>query len=103
MFWQYYGRSRNNFSNRINYTESNLSNQYNQSNRRCNCRELFSGIARDRFVKVLLKSSAPIEGFFLGIFNGIVILYDEKRGRVSSTTICCEDVVAVTSFGEKHC
>ena len=62
-----------------NYIESNLFNQYNQSNRRCTCRELYSGIARARFVKVLLKSSASIEGFFLGIFNDIVILYDEKK------------------------
>jgi hypothetical protein len=44
-----------------------------------------------------------IDGFFLGVFDDIVILYDAEDGRVSSKTICCEDVVAVTSFGENHC
>jgi hypothetical protein len=75
-----------------------------QAARRCDCRDLFRGIARDRFVRIRLKSSTCIEGFFLGVFDDIVTLYDAEDGCVSSKTICCEDVVAVTSLGEKvHC
>ena len=72
--------------------------------RRCDCRELFSGIARNQLVRIQLKSSSCIEGFFLGVFGDIVTLFDVERGCVSSKTICCEDVIAVTSFGEReHC
>ncbi|MGG4264368.1 hypothetical protein [Peribacillus simplex] len=76
----------------------------NGLNNRCNCHELFEGITRDRFVRVSLKSSVPVEGFFLGVFGNIVTLYDCENGCVSSKTICCEDVIAVSSFNKKtHC
>ena len=75
-----------------------------QPSRRCDCRELFSGISRNQFVRIQLKSSTCIEGFFLGVFGEIVTLFDVEHGCVSSKTICCEDVVAVTSFSEReHC
>lgn len=86
-------RSYNNYE----YTQSEQSN-------RCNCQELFEGITRDRFVRVSLRSSIPVEGFFLGVFGNIVTLYDCENGCVSSKTICCDDVIAVSSFNKKtHC
>lgn len=75
-----------------------------QPSRSCDCRELFSGISRNEFVRVQLKASTCIEGFFLGVFGDIVTLFDVEGGCISSKTICCEDVIAVTAFGERnHC
>jgi hypothetical protein len=68
---------------------------------RCDCRDLFDDIKRNDFVKVQLKSSKSVKGFFLGVFDNVVVLFDEHNDRINSTKICCEDVVAVTSFGDR--
>ena len=84
--------------------ENQVMQQSHQTTTRCNCRELFNGISRNQLVRIQLKSSSCIEGFFLGVFGDIVTLFDVECGCVSSKTICCEDVIAVTSFGEReHC
>ncbi|HZG73705.1 MAG TPA: hypothetical protein VEY51_19365 [Chondromyces sp.] len=105
MFWNDYGCRSNNCGGGGREYEGNVGGQYDRQDilgdrnrRRCDCRDLFRGVSRNDFVKVQLKSSESVKGFFLGIFGDVVILFDEHKGHINSTTICCEDVVSVVVF-----
>jgi hypothetical protein len=87
--------------NQGNYGSDYGGGQYsNRNQQNCDCHDLFNDIKRNEFVKVQLKSSESVKGFFLGVFGNTVILFDEHKDRINSTKICCEDVVSVTSFGD---
>ncbi|CAM3179276.1 hypothetical protein [Sporolactobacillus spathodeae] len=96
------GIGRGNCScNRGNNIPSNIVSGIN--NRRCDGRELLQGVAKNDCIKVFLKNSTPVKGFFAGINGGVVTLFNCDHNRVSSTSICVEDIVAVRTFSRNDC
>jgi hypothetical protein len=69
--------------------------------KRCDGRDLLRGISKNDFIKVFLKNSRPVEGFFAGVSKNILTLFDCERRRVSTIDICLEDIVAIKSFGDR--
>jgi hypothetical protein len=90
-----------NFHDRNRFDREDVLGIQSRDFRRCDCNDLFDDIKRNDFVKVNLKSSKSVQGNFLGVFGNVVILFDERKDRINSTKICCEDVVSVTSFGDR--
>lgn len=75
------------------------------SNRRddgCSGRDLIKGVSKNDFIKVFLKNSRPVSGFFAGVSKNVLTLFDcEKHAkRVSTTDICLDDIVAIKTFGD---
>ncbi|WP_353947823.1 hypothetical protein ABNN70_11100 [Sporolactobacillus sp. Y61] len=68
--------------------------------RGCDGRDLLKGISKNDFIKVFLKNSRPVEGFFAGVSKNILTLFDCEKRRVSTIDICLDDVVAIKSFGD---
>ncbi|WP_413379654.1 hypothetical protein [Alkalihalobacillus sp. 1P02AB] len=62
-----------------------------------NCRgtSLFRNIARNSLVEVFLKSSTTIDGYFVEVKNGEVLLYDFNQNAHSIITVCAHSVIAV--------
>ncbi|EST10528.1 hypothetical protein [Sporolactobacillus laevolacticus] len=83
-----------NYNNNSNYNTSNFSN-------RCDGRDLLRGISKNDFIKVFLKSSRPVSGFFAGVSRNVLTLFNCEKRRVSTIDICLEDIVAIKSFGER--
>ncbi|MET1249745.1 hypothetical protein ABWW58_13285 [Sporolactobacillus sp. STCC-11] len=77
---------------------SNIGNQYDRG---CDGRDLLGGVSKNDFIKVFLKCSKPVEGFFAGVSKNVLTLFECSKHRVSTTDICLDDVVAVKSFGPK--
>lgn len=71
--------------------------------RKCDGRDLLRGIKKNDFIKVFLKSSRPVKGFFAGVSGNVLVLFDceDLSHRVSTTDICLDDIVAIKSFGFK--
>lgn len=67
---------------------------------RCDGRDLLRGISKNDFIKVFLKNSRPVTGFFAGVSRNVLTLFNCERRRVSTIDICLEDIVAIKSFGE---
>ncbi|MCL1632618.1 hypothetical protein M3N64_11885 [Sporolactobacillus sp. CPB3-1] len=77
-----------------NYSNDN-SNQYS---RQCDGRDLLEGVSKNDFIKVFLKSSRPVKGFFAGVSKNVLTLFDCDRNKVSTTDICLDNVVAIKTF-----
>ncbi len=65
---------------------------------RCDGRDLIRGISKNDFIKVFLKSSHPVKGFFAGVSKNVLTLFDRNHRCISSIDICLEDIVAIKSF-----
>ncbi|MCI1883002.1 MAG: hypothetical protein LKI94_12520 [Sporolactobacillus sp.] len=64
----------------------------------CDGRDLLEGVSKNDFIKVFLKCSDPVKGFFAGTSGNVLTLFDFKRRCVTSVDICLDDVVAVKTF-----
>ncbi|MFX3616929.1 MAG: hypothetical protein ACE3JK_05350 [Sporolactobacillus sp.] len=71
----------------------------NRNRDKCDGRDLIRGISKNDFIKVFLKNSQSVEGFFAGISGNILTLFNCDHRDVSSISICLEDIVAIKSFG----
>ncbi|MCQ2009175.1 MAG: hypothetical protein ABF629_00025 [Sporolactobacillus sp.] len=76
-------------------------NSGNQYDRGCNGQDLLEGVSKNDFIKVFLKSSRPVEGFFAGVSKNVLTLFDCGKHKISTIDICLDDVVAVKSFGPR--
>ncbi|MCO7176161.1 hypothetical protein ACFP7A_09760 [Sporolactobacillus kofuensis] len=83
-----------------NYNNNNYGNQSDYGNR-CDGRDLLKGISKNDFIKVFIKNSRPVTGFFAGVSRNILTLFNCEKHSVSTIDICLEDVVAIKSFGER--
>ncbi|KMK74788.1 hypothetical protein [Alkalihalobacillus pseudalcaliphilus] len=74
-------------------------------NNDCDCDTFFRHVSRNQFVKVFLKASKPVEGFFIEANGKEATLFDFDRKCHSVITICCDDIVAVAvnHVNEKRC
>jgi hypothetical protein len=86
-----------------NYNNSNYSRQddRHRDDRRCDGRDLLKGISKNDFIKVFLKNSRPVEGFFAGVSRNVLTLFDCEKRKVSTIDICLDDIVAIKSFGPR--
>ncbi|KGA97338.1 hypothetical protein AJ85_02920 [Alkalihalobacillus alcalophilus ATCC 27647 = CGMCC 1.3604] len=62
---------------------------------RCSGVALFRNIARNSLVKIYLHSTTPIEGYFVEVKDGEVLLYDFNQSVHSVITVCAHSVIAV--------
>jgi hypothetical protein len=65
---------------------------------KCDGRDLLRGVSKNDFIKVFLKNSRPVEGFFAGVSKNVLTLFDCEEYKVSTIDICLEDIVAIKSF-----
>lgn len=77
------------------------SNNSNSYDRGCDGRDLLRGVSKNDFIKVFLKCSRPVEGFFAGVSDNVLTLFDCGKHKVSTIDICLDDVAAIKSFGPK--
>ncbi|BBN98886.1 hypothetical protein [Sporolactobacillus terrae] len=75
----------------------NYGGDYGRRDRDCG-KKLLEGISKNDFVKVFLKSSKPVTGYFAGVSKNVLTLFDCERHFVSTIDICLDDVVAIKSF-----
>ncbi|MCO7126975.1 hypothetical protein NIE88_14480 [Sporolactobacillus shoreicorticis] len=80
------------------YGGNSYGNQYDKG---CDGSDLLEGVSKNDFIKVFLKSSCPVEGFFAGVSKNVLTLFECGKHKISTIDICLDDVVAVKSFGPR--
>ncbi|KMK74789.1 hypothetical protein [Alkalihalobacillus pseudalcaliphilus] len=98
MGYNNYGGYNNNYGG--------YNNNYDNRRNDCDCDTFFRHVSRNQFVKVFLKASKPVEGFFIEANGKEATLFDFDRKCHSVITICCDDIVAVKvshSNDDKQC
>ncbi|GAF66887.1 hypothetical protein BTS2_3792 [Bacillus sp. TS-2] len=78
--------------NNYNNYETRGASDYNNG---CNCETFFRHVSRNQFVKVFLKASKPVKGFFIEANGNEATLFNFNEKCHSVITICCDDIIAV--------
>ncbi|KGA97340.1 hypothetical protein AJ85_02930 [Alkalihalobacillus alcalophilus ATCC 27647 = CGMCC 1.3604] len=61
----------------------------------CDCDTFFRHVARNQYVKVYLKASKAVEGYYVESNGNEVTLFDFDEECHTVITICCDDIVSV--------
>ncbi|GAF66888.1 hypothetical protein [Alkalihalobacillus trypoxylicola] len=79
-----------------NYGRCNSYGGNRGSNRgNCDCDTFFRHVSKNQFVRVFLKASKHVDGFFIEANGNEATLFDFNERCHSVITICCDDIVAV--------
>ncbi|GEB76099.1 hypothetical protein [Sporolactobacillus inulinus] len=82
--------------------DNNYGGDYDRRDRDRDCgKKLLEGISKNDFIKVFLKNSKPVKGFFAGVSKNVLTLFDCECHFVSTIDICLDDIVAVKSFEKR--
>ncbi|WP_413379652.1 hypothetical protein [Alkalihalobacillus sp. 1P02AB] len=69
-------------------------------NQACDCETFFRHVSRNQYVKVFLKASKAVEGYYIESNGNEATLFDFDKECHTLITICCEDIVAVAVSDE---